>query len=337
MPQAGAFASRWTVEYSTVMREVTARQSAYLNAWRGASAIVVVNAHTASTFDPDPLPIWGTFATAAVMVFFVISGFFISKSLERNRSGFVIARANRLLPPFLFVMALTALLWMAAPYVFPSGTREFVIPTSRPSYSIDGWGWSLAFVGSLFGPTISANGPLWSLTFEVWYYVLAYFWVAVRRWLAALLLLPLAYFSYDFLELGIVWLIGFAIGRLHSLDRLPRWPQWPFLVPALVAFPLMLDGRIYNIWMVAAGLAFAAHLLWVLRREPRSPRWLAGTSDWSYTLYILHMPLLLFLYGAFGGSFALPAFIAAIALAALIGPTLEHFRPFRRKAIEHPA
>lgn len=319
------------------MGVVSERQSAYLDAWRGIAAIVVVHGHTHSIFEPEPLRLWGMGSTAAVMVFFVISGFFIAKSLERDSAGFVAARANRLLPPFLSAMALTALLWLAAPYVFQSGTHEFPVPTARPSFSIEGWAWSLAFLGAIFGPTIAANGPLWSLSFEVWYYVLAWLcWAPGRRWFALPLLALLAWFSRDFAQLGLVWAIGFAIGRLHSLERLPRWPVWPLFLPLLVAFPLMLHGRIYNLWMIAAGLAFAGHLVWMLRREPQTPRWLAGTAGWSYTLYIVHMPLLLFLYGAFGPAFELPAFVLVIAFAALVGPRIERVRPFRRPAIVQP-
>lgn len=325
------------------VRGVSADQSAYLNACRGGAAIIVLIAHALAIFNRGSAPVWSAFATAAVMVFFALSGFLIQISLARsiadNRpANFVAARINRIVPPFVFAIALTVILWAIAPLAFTTGTRTFATATVRDSFSLAGLAPTILFLNGFAGPTLSANGPLWSLSFEAFYYALAFFGglAITRRWLTVPIVLVasmLCLRNPGFAVLGLVWLAGFMLSRRHAENRLPRWPQLPFIAAALPVLAWQLTHPLSDValisWQLAAGLAFAVHLLWVLRAEtlPRTGL-LAPTSAWSYTLYVIHFPLLLLMFGSLPARpwLALPAALSVALLAALIGPRLEAVR-----------
>jgi peptidoglycan/LPS O-acetylase OafA/YrhL len=307
------------------VRRISPDHSRYLDAWRGVSAIAVLVAHAPQIFIPDASPAWGTLATGAVMVFFVISGFFIRKSLERG-GDFLAARVNRIAPPFAFAIVLTIALWFLAPLVFLTGDRSFVQPTAQTGYSLEHLGPTMLLVNGFMGGTVPANLPLWSLSYELFYYGLA--WLQRPR-LALILLIAASALNPAIGLLGAIWFAGFWIAKLHSEERLPDWPQWPFLLPLIVTLPLMLMGRIYIAWQVSAGLAFAGHLLWVLKRVPPDAGRISRTADWSYTLYLIHFPLLLFAYGA--GLPMLPSALAILLAAGLIGPRIEAIRLIGRR------
>src|SRR5690606_36813029 len=123
---------------------------------------------------------------AAVMMFFVLSGYLIGHSIRHNIhrhrqfSGLAYSRqrCQRILGPFLFAMLLTLLLYALAPYCFASGShniessRSFMIRYSDDISAADLLA-SLFFVNGFVTPTVSAKAALCSLSYEVWLYVLA--------------------------------------------------------------------------------------------------------------------------------------------------------------------
>jgi peptidoglycan/LPS O-acetylase OafA/YrhL len=306
------------------------RQSQYLDAWRGGAAIVVLIGHSFQIFEVNPWPIWGAGATGAVMVFFVLSGFLIRKSLDScmakdDPARFVTARVNRIVAPFLFSIALTVALWAIAPAMFQTGDRTFAVPTARTEFSLQYLPSTLLFVNGFFGGTLSANGPLWSLSCEVWYYALALLLTLKRwRWLGIVIAAVLTWRSIGFAILGSTWALGFF---------LPRMPKWLMLLPAagllaLLAMPTS-EPALYA-WEVSVGVAFAAHLANLPEQPPRT--WIYPSAAWSYTLYVVHFPLLLFAYGVIGVNWLVP--FAVLGLAALIGPHIEKIKIVRRPSRE---
>lgn len=298
------------------------RQSKYLDAWRGGSAIAVLVGHSFEIFQVNPSPVWSAAATGAVMVFFVLSGFLIRKSLgscmaKHDPGRFVAARVNRIVAPFLFSIALTVLLWAIAPLVFATGSRAFAVPTARTEFSLQYLPSTLLFVNGFFGGTLSANGPLWSLSCEVWYYALALLLTLKRwRWLGVVVAAVLTWRSIGFAILGSIWALGFF---------LPKMPKWMMLVPIAGLATFLLnptsEAALYA-WEVSAGVGFATHLA----NLPKDPwmTWIHPTAAWSYTLYVIHFPLLLFAYGVIGVNWLMP--FAILGLAALIGPHIEKIK-----------
>jgi len=158
--------------------------SLQLESLRGISAIVVLFSHCFQAFiAPFDTSIYSwirLLGQAAVMIFFALSGYLIGYSIQHNihQHGqfnlhhYARQRGRRILPPFLFAMGLTLVLYLLAPLLFTSHTHAFQHSFGmmiRTDYSID----MMEFVGSLLflngfvTPTVSANAALWSLSYEV--------------------------------------------------------------------------------------------------------------------------------------------------------------------------
>ncbi len=336
-------------------------RSRYLAAWRGGSAILVLIGHAFQVFHRDAAPVWGVLATCSVLIFFGLSGFFIHKALAKSmeRGGvaqFVAGRVNRIVPPFAVAMLLVVLLWWLAPLVFATGSRAYAFPTARPEFSLDGLWPSLVLLNGFAGPTVSANGPLWSLSFEIWYYVAALLLgVAVLRgrvWPIAVmlvLLLGLTALNRSFAMFGSIWALGFALSALHGMGRIPKILESPFLILAaamVVAASVEAFRGALPVAQMSVGLWFVVHMARLLRGAtplPTGP--LEWTSHFSYALYVTHFPLMLFAYGATGERswLMVPTAIVIFAAVASFGRRLEttrlvgHRPMLQRAAADHPA
>src|ERR1019366_4095881 len=98
------------------------------------------------------------FASLAVIVFFVLSGFVIGHTHQeewnqRNVSTYLLRRLVRLYP--IYVVALLVSFWVAKHSLVSS---DFLL--------------HLFFLQGTFAPVITSNGPLWSLHYEAVYYFL---------------------------------------------------------------------------------------------------------------------------------------------------------------------
>jgi len=270
------------------------------------------------------------FGHQAVMVFFVLSGFLISSAvLQSYASGrwswrdYAINRSSRLyvvlIPGLLF-----GLLWDKL------GSTLFAA-TGLYTHPLEGFGSAIArnqitpgaFVGNLFFlqtilcPTFGSNGPLWSLPNEFWYYIV--FPVALFAGIAwakhsPRRAVPLTILSFGLLFfLGwdkcigfLIWMAGcglvVAYSRLQMTTK--RWSIPYVLFSSLVFAGCLIAARAGQPAVLGTdlsiGIAFALFLFGVLHLDfgpqynayRNVARILAG---FSYSLYVLHFPLLLFL------------------------------------------
>ena len=151
-----------------------------------------------------------TLGTVSVMMFFSISGFFITRSFAGRRSvgQFFKARALRLFPALIAVLLVTLLvagLWLttAAPGAFWAAAPKYFLRNFTlfaPLYDLPG-----VFTSNPYGTAI--NGSLWTLNYEVLCYL-----CVVLAGLAGLLTRPLGF---------AVALLGFAaaygVNMVHTL------------------------------------------------------------------------------------------------------------------------
>ena len=131
----------------------------------------------------------GKAAHAAVVVFFVISGYVIAFTAARRDAGprhYAVARLSRLYSVLLPALLITAVIEMVGVASNPAVAARYVHAYSWARYGLSavfgnesGW-WSAA-------PPI--NSPLWSLSYEFWYYTLFGLWMYRRsvpeRWVVA--------------------------------------------------------------------------------------------------------------------------------------------------------
>jgi peptidoglycan/LPS O-acetylase OafA/YrhL len=338
------------------------RRLAWVDAVRGLCAAVVTFHHARGLFrgvdgalgalSPWCLALGRAISgrnTEAVIVFFVLSGFSIRLSVEGRSVGtgeglrdYYARRARRVLP--LYWLSLAAA-WLVAVSVAP-------LP--------DGWLAPWTLVGNLVflqtavgvpGAWVlpwAGNGPLWSLSFEVFFYA-AYPWLLRTtpdprlRWVIVMLVTALGFVGNAlapnpltmFCAASVIWYLG--------VDLAERWLGAPgaglwwvvslCLVGAGLRFGLSTAAGLafHGLW-VAASVSLLLALAFEARRragvrgvevgEGRSAPGVdagAGALIWlgsiSYALYLLHVPVLRAAAALLGSSASAALLAVAISVA----------------------
>ena len=326
----------------------------HLDMVRGVAALLVCLQHLRhlyfvdySTLDPKPsLPgklfylITGQ-GHNAVMIFFVLSGFFVAGSVATDFKReswswmrFVIRRLSRLYVVLIPALILT-LLW-------DSMGKSLAPESDFGIHSFFAFGANLLFTQSIFAPDFGTNGPLWSVAYEFWYYLmfpLLFCAIALRGRTgerATCLLLLMGCFAIlpgKVLLGGVIWLMGYgAFALFHHKDFSGfASGKMIFLCGVLVlalsgylgsAMPgLATDADVTHItWRdVLTGFGFALMVPFLAGNQPGA--WwyrlcAVGLSDISYTLYTVHYPALVFLLDViFRGKNAVPSLTAYATFA----------------------
>jgi peptidoglycan/LPS O-acetylase OafA/YrhL len=324
---------------------ITRPMSVLLDGVRGLAALAVLCGHAVQIGIYDGYyPLSRTVQHNAVIVFFVLSGLVIAHSVQRRHaslSDYTAARVARIVPVAAMAVGFSLVVSLygeAAGFGYPwpgADLRNVLLP--------------LVFLSeSVIGASLVWNPPFWSLVYEVWYYALfgaAVFLRRRERWLWCALLALIA--GWKVLLLMPVWLIGAALAQ--ETRRLPLrsapvaiaagiglgWLASGWAEPVSQAFSaysglhiLALGFSQYVLTDMLLGIGVAVIFLGcapVAERyagaleKARGPlAWLAGCS---FTLYVVHWPLLLVLrgHGLVAGDNAL-AFAAIMAgVVALCG------------------
>ncbi len=288
----------------------------------------------------------------------MLSGYVISATLRPNETGlyFAIRRISRI-----YSVAVPAIFLS---WAIDSAVTDLNIATVSHGYQL-GKPWAyislaLTFSGdswNLAEPVFS-NGAYWSLNYEVWYYVAFGITTFARgAWRITALFLMLAMTGLKLWLLFPVWLGGVMVARLQQVKRLPKG-QARLLVAASMTmivfvkvyqceqpindFSRGLSGEMiavslrYSQWFLGdyliGGLTMA--LVYALgSAEVRFPRFLrqpiVGLASVSFSLYLLHGPLLMLFEGLLPGHGLLTILLSlafSLALGALIEPQKDSLR-----------
>ena len=186
-------------------------------------------------------------------------------------------------------------------------------PFEPSSYNIASFFGNLTFLQTIVVPTFGTNGPLWSLANEFWYYFLFSFLfcsVAAKatvglklRLGGAATALAICYLlPTDLLIYGLIWLFGVAVFVIYSRLTLTRSYRNILLAFSGILLAAVLTfSRTWGLGVVedfAIGFAFAAMLLPLsqLRRASSMVTKLSRAgAEMSYTLYLVHFPVVAFL------------------------------------------
>lgn len=342
---------------------LTTDQSKYLDIWRGGAAIVVMVAHAIQIYAPMfPqyfVNISAAMAGGAVMIFFAISGFLIQKSIKNNTKvnfewkNYAKSRLNRIIPVFFASLLLTIILYYTSPIFFASGNNTFLTPTDRSEFSLDGLLITAIFLNNFLGPALSANGPLWSLAYEFWYYVLAGLWTLGKKqryflYIMLALATTLTFLDKWFLILGTIWIGGYYISIRHdnTTIKTPKKIMWAFTLTLIVLVicaiaPRKITSVTAIIFQMCVGILFIYHLnnITLEHRKKESnlaQNYLMLASRYSYSIYAFHFPIILFTYGIISKSGSHQYMMMAlgiattIAISSTIGKKIEATRIFKK-------
>jgi len=266
-----------------------------------------------------------TAGSESVLVFFVLSGLVVSLPALRNGSfswaGFLSGRLARLyLPVWASIAVGTLLVWLIPRNDSAVGRGTWMDTSQATSTN---WN-SLVAEASLTRTSYDLNNVLWSLRWELLFSVLlpvflALAVVAARHWVIAITAAITVSTVGVLVGIdGLRYLPVFFIGALMAvrLDAIREWMRRRALrarsarlgaalvVAALVLLigqwllrPLVPAGSLASTLLAqlsvlgAAGLVFVAICVAPVRAvlETRAPQWLGKIS---FSLYLLHMPLL---------------------------------------------
>jgi peptidoglycan/LPS O-acetylase OafA/YrhL len=271
-------------------------------------ALVVTVTHFQQFTSP---PVWGHHpiheawirfgATGAVFGFFLISGFSVAASYERDEQQFYFRRALRIMPLYVPIMVFAAMLpgFFGDFLVFPQGI--YFMPSYQEVVL------NLCMTQGYVSRTLPNNLPAWSLAIEVGLYALTP-WFArfsnagLKRLIyasAGAYILSAYLAPGDWLPLGGIKLVVLAwlylLGVLIYRDR----GNFTFgLVLGVVVAPLNLP-LFQGQWFPALWVLCIASVCYGSRLQiPRvMARCLSVLGDASYPLYLVHMPFFALLAG----------------------------------------
>jgi peptidoglycan/LPS O-acetylase OafA/YrhL len=341
---------------------VTPRMAAWLDFVRVAAALAVLLGHAVQvTGYSGYFPFTIALQQNAVIVFFVLSGLLIAHSAERAPSLrlYAIARVSRIVPVSLGAVVVSVAVGLldaslASPPLFAADATAGDVTRGLAA---------LLFLGEGYGPTFELNPPYWSLCYEVWFYALfgAATFLKGRAQAVWVVVLALAAGANVLLLLP-CWLLGVG---LHRRGRgLPlRWsrPALALALAGLFAAPHLANPLLgvlmtiapwdlgYSLYAlsdvilaacIAVGLmglrTLAGQGLAVPSRCQPAIRYLA---EMSFSLYLLHWPMLKLLalagVSVGGNPLALLAVLAAVLVASAgFAALTERPRPAIRAWLE---
>lgn len=312
--------------------------STYLDLVRFSAALVVFLTHAGyELFTAGWLLPIGRYGHDAVVIFFVLSGFVIAYVVENKEStaaAFFVARLARLWSVVIPALALTVLLDYLGSRADYSLYAASLFRTDMPIWRLVA---NLFFVNEIWFISVRpfSNGPFWSIGYEFWYYIafaaLSFSRASHRGWafmICAVLMDP------KILVLMPVWWLGVYAYRKSTQHVLPPLAGWGLLVlPILIyavyrglRFNVLLDeatrsllgSRFIDQYLgysqafandYLVGCLVASHFVGVvsvsrgyffakaLAYLERPIRFLAG---YTFSVYLLHFPLLLFFAAMIG-------------------------------------
>jgi len=305
--------------------------SAFLNLLRLSAALVVFLSHL-SRFGGEALAPFAPLGHSAVIVFFVLSGYVIAWAAHRdgNPVDYATNRAARIYSVALPALALTFALDLAAGNTNYQHAEPWKYLPLFLTFTTDWW---------FLNEDAFSNIPYWSLSYEVWYYVafgICFFGRGPKRFALAGAVLAAAVAALWLLFP--VWLLGAA------LHRAPVVPCPRFLLAAAAVGMIALkasgiDVALNDIFDTALGdfakeyLRYSQYILGDyllagfvalailaarganLTALGRCYGPIAAAASVTFSLYLVHYPLLLALDRAFPDN---PLAIGAATLACVV-------------------
>lgn len=245
----------------------------------------------------------------AVIIFFVLSGFLVGgKAMERLDNGsfrnkeYIIDRMVRIMLPLIPALALTVMC-------------EFIASKSVSLIELVG---NLFSLQGIFVKPLSGNAPLWSLSYEFWFYLLIFFvgglLLSKAKNLAWFLGIVLVLSVFTVLNVAYLfcWIIGAVVYLYKSKKKsnmvfllgILTFLGFLFLIQISLASKSLDMGTItallpsLNILYILLSTAFAVFLQQLILRFPKRKLTIkindmgAFLASFSYTLYLTHYPIL---------------------------------------------
>lgn len=261
------------------------------------------------------------FGHEAVIVFFILSGFLVGgKVIEKiiythtfSWKHYLINRMSRLYPVFIVALIIGYFLDFVGAKFFDSygiydnshGQQISVINRTF----IDDLSF-LIFLSNLFmtqtilSPTLGSNGALWSLANEFWYYLMGPMLLLIfftKSIINKIIYLTVIIFLWFFLPINItLYFLIWIVGSLLVFIKRPVFNNLYipfFLLLASLTFVRLNSFSGYLLYDLVVALSFLLFAVEYLDKNVncRYKTIHKNMADFSYSLYVLHFPMMIFL------------------------------------------
>jgi peptidoglycan/LPS O-acetylase OafA/YrhL len=303
--------------------------SVYLNALRALAAVVVVLSHVSQgRLASFPFSVFHTWELGhdAVVIFFVLSGYVVGFSANHGKTarGYVVARLSRMLSCLVPLLIVAPVLYYIGRSIDPVLYRDptaFMSPENLRTFLE-----TITFTQEYEMQSVVYFGvaPLWSLSYEVAYYILFGLLVYLRGSQRTITVaLALFIMGPKIILLAPLWFAGWYISTPRRGLEVPG--RWAFfiLIATVLSYPLYVAGhmyfsprffyRIYQLGInqlvlnqshffltdYVLGVIVCLHILAArvyLKDSFEWPRGFVLSVNWladrSFAVYIFHFPLL---------------------------------------------
>jgi peptidoglycan/LPS O-acetylase OafA/YrhL len=229
------------------------------------------------------------------------------------------ARLQLVLVPALALGAVWDWIGLRTPQAFSlyyNALYKFNATSVASRFTISAFFGNFFYLQSFISPVFGSNGPLWSLSYEFWYYIIfpamilaiaAWGGIRMRFFYAGMLLLLLWFVGWQISFYFPIWLLGAFEGYLLRKSKFrPAFPGISVLGGLVFAGALAwcrthrLSSDVLTDYVVAVCFGVWLYTLLLGSREDVQPayeRMAKKISGFSYTLYLTHFPVLLLLRG----------------------------------------
>ena len=283
----------------------------------------VVLAHHLSWYIPttDTLLKFAKFSPlVAVLGFLAISGYSIAASFEAQKSGFYFRRALRIIPIYVLSVGYSAFI---AEYSYNNSVTDHLSKPDDIGLIIG----NLFFLQGIIVHSLDSNPIVWTLSVEVFFYIITPFLSARNKYFLPLILLSAALFSaqrylgftyfsqmlygFNIVFLGWAWLLGFWY--FHHEAKAGSM----FFVSGVGIVAITINGFFMtDFWAITWLLTCTAIGYGYLIKLPCTAL-LKKLGDISYPLYLLHIPIFLTLKSLHTSEYGL--LYATIAVILCLG------------------
>ena len=245
----------------------------------------------------------------AVIIFFVISGFVIH--LKYSDENYVFGnfkvinyfkrRIIRIYPTLITSLALCVIIDLLIHYTTGEGLNSLF-----QKYNIASFLYTIFLIPD--SPIWGINYPIWSLKHE-WFFYLIYpvlLWTATKN---RLLPLGIVFFLYALFSLGIripfigtaaytflIWFLGCCLAYFYHNNKGFPFLSWLMILALVYPFINREKVALYPLLDLIFGLITVGLIAFLLGKPQtlisRSIRKLSGLATFSYTLYLVHSPII---------------------------------------------
>lgn len=270
------------------------------------------------------------FGHEAVLFFFVLSGFVIHLKYARNLNrpspskfkwaDYLYRRAKRIYPPFIIALLITLVLDTLG-RKFQWSIYNGTTPYQLINENIGNSNWDLkSLFGNLFFlykqyvPVYGTNGPAWSLKYEWWFYMLYPLFLLmgtkkiIYPTLVMILLFGASFFPGfwperllpDIFSMMLSWWLGVLLAEVCAKRIAINYKYISLGMGFILFAPFIGVSSVF--YSICIALFFMGLISFFLSLSVRSKviivlERLKIIGDFSYTLYITHFPVLVFMSG----------------------------------------